>query len=167
MVKNQDNNNYQYDLETWWSDGLNFTCIPECGRCCNEPDGLVFLSTIDAENLSRHFGMSVDDWIERDCTRYRDGRIVLKSRESDGICIYLSENMSCEVYDEKPTQCSAFPWWKENLKNERSWEKTKQICPGIDDKDALRISANVIYEWINRDIESTRGFRRYTKSKKE
>ena len=157
----------QYDLDAWWSDGLNFSCIPECGRCCNEPDGLVFLSTKDAESLSQHFGMQVNEWIDRDCTRYRDGRIILKSRDSDGICIYLSENMSCNVYDEKPTQCSAFPWWKENIKNERSWEKTKRICPGIDSEGAEKIRPDVISKWVNKDIESTKGFRRYTKSKNE
>ena len=123
-------------LEEWWSDGLNFTCIPSCGRCCNEPDGLVFLSIKDAENLSKFHNMEVNEWIERDCKRYRDGRIVLKSNHSDGICIYLSNDMSCNVYESKPTQCSAFPWWKENLKNEYTWEKTKKMCPGIDFENA-------------------------------
>ena len=167
MPKNNNINPQKKRLEQWWSDGLNFTCIPECGRCCNEPDGLVFLSIKDAEKLSGLFKMEVNEWIERDCTRYRDGRIILKSREVDGICIYLSPDMSCNVYEEKPTQCSAFPWWKENLKNERAWQKTKNVCPGIDSENAQITHSNIIESWINKDIESTKGFRRYVESKNE
>ena len=148
-------------LEEWWSDGLQFTCIPDCGRCCNEPDGLVFLSTKDAMNLSEFHNMEVNDWIERDCTRHRDGRIILKSNESDGICIYLLDDMSCSVYESKPIQCSAFPWWKENLKNEYTWQKIKKTCPGIDLENAPIITSNIIEKWVNADIESTKGFRKY------
>ncbi len=69
--------------------GVPFSCQPNCGRCCDEPGGIVYLSTRDAERISAHHGLEVDVWLERDCRQTLDGRDVLKSRASDEVCIFL------------------------------------------------------------------------------
>ena len=86
----------------WWITGVKFSCQTGCGKCCDEPGGIVYLSRHDAKRISSSMGMSVDDWLARDCKQTYDGRYILKSRKSDGICIYLSEDKTCNIYQNRP-----------------------------------------------------------------
>ncbi|DAC36795.1 MAG TPA: YkgJ family cysteine cluster protein, partial [Candidatus Poseidoniaceae archaeon] len=95
----------------------------------------------------------------RDCTTSLNGRLVLRSRPSDGICIYLDGEKRCSVYEDRPQQCAAFPWWSENLRSMRAWRKIRRTCPGIDAPDALRVEGDVIRLHVARDLESGRGVR--------
>ena len=123
----------------WWDQGVHFTCLPDCGKCCDEPGGIVFLSRNDAERIAKHFNLDLKEWIKNHCRTSHDGRFILESKPEDGRCIYLNKDKKCDIYEVKPSQCSAFPFWGENLISERSWSKTKQICPGIDYPDAILI----------------------------
>tara|TARA_B100000287_G_scaffold404136_1_gene426539 strand:- start:1494 stop:1967 length:474 start_codon:yes stop_codon:yes gene_type:complete len=143
----------------WWESGIKFTCLPNCGKCCNEPNGIVYLSLKDMTRLAAFQNMQLSDWIKRDCRKTLDGRYVLKSKPENLICIYLDDDLKCNVYDSKPDQCSAFPWWNENLVNEKAWEKTKQICPGIEHPEALIIDNKTIKFWIEADKISEKGVR--------
>jgi len=143
----------------WWSKGLRFTCLPDCGRCCDEPDGIVFLSLSDAQRLAEHHDLDVDAWVKRDCVTSSDGRHILRTREHDRICIYLGDDMRCTVYSAKPDQCSAFPWWTENLATKEGWADTKELCPGIDHPTAIVVEQDTIRLWIEKDLHSLRGFR--------
>lgn len=111
--------------------------------------------------------MSVDDWLERDARKTYDGRFVLKSREDDGICIHLNENQQCSIYEVRPQQCKAFPWWGENLASDRSWSQVKELCPGIDAEDALVVEGNIIRLHVFSDRESTKGFREWPPQARE
>ena len=75
----------------WWMSGVPFSCQPNCGKCCDEPGGIVYLRTQDAQLLANHHEMKVTDWLERDCTQTMDGRYILKSDQYSDICIYLDE----------------------------------------------------------------------------
>ncbi len=143
----------------WWESGIKFTCLPGCGKCCNEPNGIVYLSLKDMNRLAAHHKLLLSDFIKKDCRKTLDGRYVLKSKPENLICIYLNQNLNCTVYDSKPDQCSAFPWWNENLQTKKSWEKTKNICPGIDHPDALLIDKNTIKFWVEADKISEKGVR--------
>ena len=145
----------------WWESGIEFTCLPDCGKCCDEPGGIVYLSSKDAQNLADFHGLAVEEWLVRDCRKTIDGRYILKSSEEDEICIYLAEDKSCNVYSAKPTQCSAFPWWAENLRSERAWKKTEKLCPGLKHEDAILIDGKTIRLWVEADLEATIGFRRW------
>ena len=68
-----------------------FSCQPNCGKCCDEPGGIVYLRPQDAQLLANHHGMEVSDWLERDCSQTMDGRYILKSDQYTDICIYLDE----------------------------------------------------------------------------
>ena len=143
----------------WYSEGVRFECQPDCGKCCDQPGGVVFLARHDAERLAKHHEMEVQDWLDRDCTRSQNGRYVLRSREQDGICIYLNDDKSCSVYKAKPDQCSAFPWWNENMVSNRSWHKTVQLCPGLRQPEADAISLPVIQGHLEKDRVAEKGFR--------
>ena len=139
--------------------GVEFSCQEGCGRCCDEPGGIVYLSPRDAERISQSHEMNVEDWLERDCRKTLDGRYVLKSRPVDDVCIYLDENKQCSIYSERPQQCAAFPWWGENLATERAWKKVKEECPGLTAEDAIVIDGETIRIHVFADRESTKGFR--------
>ena len=143
----------------WWMSGVKFSCQSGCGKCCDQPGGIVYLSIKDAERISNHSGLSVDDWLERDARKTYDGRFVLKSREDDGICIHLDENQQCSIYEVRPQQCKAFPWWGENLATDRAWNEVKETCPGLTADDALVIDGESIRIHVFADRESTKGFR--------
>ena len=143
----------------WWMKGVKFSCQEGCGRCCDEPGGIVYLSPRDAERISQSHEMNVEDWLERDCRKTLDGRYVLKSRPVDDVCIYLDENKQCSIYSERPQQCAAFPWWGENLATERAWKKVKEECPGLTAEDAIIIDGETIRIHGFADRESTKGFR--------
>lgn len=143
----------------WWMKGVEFSCQEGCGRCCDEPGGIVYLSPRDAERISQSHEMNVEDWLERDCRLTLDGRYVLKSRPVDDVCIYLDENKQCSIYSVRPQQCAAFPWWGENLATERAWKKVKEECPGLTAEDAIVIDGETIRIHVFADRESTKGFR--------
>jgi len=145
----------------WWMSGVNFSCQSGCGKCCDQPGGIVYLSIADAERISQHSGLSVEEWLERDARKTYDGRYVRKSREEDGICIHLNEHQQCSIYQVRPQQCKAFPWWGENLISDRSWNQVKEQCPGIDAEDAVLVEGNTIRLHIFSDRESTKGFREW------
>jgi hypothetical protein len=143
----------------WYQQGVPFLCLPDCGKCCNQPGGVVFLARHDAAKLATHFSMEVESWLEQDCRRSADGRWVLKSKGEDGSCIYLNDDNQCTVYDSKPDQCSAFPWWNENMRSTRDWHKTIQLCPGLRHPDAKKIPLPVIQSHLDADAVAEKGFR--------
>ena len=145
--------------------GVRFACQASCGRCCDEPGGIVYLSPDDASRLAEHAGLSVEAWLERDTRQTFDGRYVLKSRESDGVCIHLNEQKQCDIYEVRPQQCKAFPWWGENLATPSAWEKTKASCPGIDAEDAILVDGQTIRLNVFSDRTSTKGFREWPVAK--
>jgi hypothetical protein len=146
-------------------EGVPFSCQSECGKCCDEPGGIVFLSTNDVQRIAEHFEMEVLDWLERDCRKTLDGRYILNSRNSDDVCIYLDESKQCQIYQVRPQQCAAFPWWSENLSSQRAWNEVKKTCPGLTADDAIVIDGNAIRIQIFSDRQATKGFYKWPTSK--
>ena len=140
-------------------EGVAFSCQDNCGRCCDEPGGIVYLSITDAERIAQAHDMDVESWLERDCRQTLDGRYILKSRPVDDVCIYLDEKKQCSIYSVRPQQCAAFPWWSENLATDRAWKETKESCPGLTAEDAIVIDGQNIRIHMFADRESTKGFR--------
>ena len=140
----------------WWADGVHFSCQPDCGRCCDEPGGIVYLSRNDVKRIAK---LSLREYLKRDCTTTLDGRYILRSNQSDGICIYLDGKKQCGIYEVRPQQCKAFPWWAENLRSKRSLNKVKSSCPGLTAEDAILIRGEEIRLHVHSDRQSTQGFR--------
>ncbi|MBA4694906.1 MAG: YkgJ family cysteine cluster protein [Candidatus Poseidoniales archaeon] len=145
----------------WWMDGVPFQCQPDCGKCCDEPGGIVYLRPDDARIMASHHQMGVQEWLDRDCRQTIDGRWILKSDPITDICIYLDENKKCTVYQARPAQCKSFPFWAENVRSERSWKRTVSECPGLDSEDAIIIDGNTIRMKIIDDRDAMRGFREW------
>ena len=150
----------------WWKNGVHFSCQPNCGKCCDEPGGIVYLSPDDATRLAAHAELDVEAWLERGTRQTYDGRYVLKSREEDGICIHLNAQQQCNIYEVRPQQCRAFPWWGENMATPSSWASVKRNCPGIDAEDAILVDGQTIRLNIFADRTSTKGFRTWPPTKR-
>ncbi len=148
--------------QPWFSAGVRFECQPDCGKCCDQPGGVVFLAPHDAARLAAHHDMGVEEWLARDCVPSQNGRFVLKSRTSDGVCIFLAEDKTCSVYEAKPDQCSAFPWWRENMSSNRSWHKTVQLCPGLRHAGAKTVTLPVIQGHLDKDAVAEKGFKKWS-----
>ncbi len=146
-------------MRPWWMDGVPFMCQANCGKCCDEPGGIVYLSEKDAKRISAHHNMDLKSWLQRDCKQTLDGRYILQSRDVDDICIYLDENKQCTIYNVRPQQCAAFPWWGENLATQRAWNRVVEECPGLTAEDAIMVDGNLIRIQVFSDRESSRGFR--------
>jgi len=146
-------------MSAWWSNGVRFGCQPLCGKCCDQPGGVVFLTTSDINRMADFHELSFREFIEQHCTKSMNGRVVLKSNEKSGICIFLNETKQCSIYTVRPQQCKAYPWWAENLRNEHKWNETKVLCPGIDADDAIIIDGKTIRMHVLADREASKGFR--------
>jgi len=144
----------------WWQAGVRFTCLPNCGRCCDEPNGLVYLTKEDAKRISKSMNKDTKKWLEEDARKTHDGRFVLKSTQK-GTCIYIEDDKSCKIHSVKPAQCSAFPFWGENVRDDPSWRKTIEICPGLVHPDAILIDGDTIRALIESDAIAERGFRKW------
>ncbi len=143
----------------WWMNGVPFSCQPDCGKCCDEPGGIVYLRPEDAQIMANYHNMSVEDWLEKDCHQTIDGRYILNSDPITQICIYLDENKKCIVYEARPAQCRSYPFWSENVRSDRSWKRTVSECPGLEADEAIIIDGNTIRMKILDDRDAMRGFR--------
>ncbi|MBS0634094.1 MAG: YkgJ family cysteine cluster protein [Verrucomicrobia bacterium] len=116
----------------WYKEGLRFKCT-ECGKCCTGAPGFVWITQEEMEAMARHLAISVD-LFKRRYVRIRNNRLCLVEKKSENnACIFL-EGKRCQIYQVRPKQCRTFPWWKENLHSEESWNVAARDCEGINDE---------------------------------
>jgi Fe-S-cluster containining protein len=118
--------------DRWYQKGLNFTCT-RCSRCCRHDSGYVFLSETDISALASHFSLDRQAFIKRYCTSVDLGlakRISLIEQENFD-CVFWKDG-GCSVYDARPLQCRAYPFWPQILDSPASWQDVRHECPGID-----------------------------------
>jgi Fe-S-cluster containining protein len=75
----------------------------------------------------------------------RTYRLSLKEKTNYD-CIFCSPDGDCSVYETRPLQCRAFPFWSSVLKNKQSWEETARDCPGMD--QGTLHSPDSIKKWL-------------------
>jgi uncharacterized protein len=117
--------------------GLRFKCTL-CGNCCTGPEGYVLFNDEEAAALAARLGISITDFI-RDYTKETPlGRSLRETRTSFGLdCVFLDRDSIpgkavCGVYQDRPSQCRTWPFWKSLVQSRRAWEVAKRGCPGID-----------------------------------
>ncbi|MDF1563086.1 MAG: YkgJ family cysteine cluster protein [Deltaproteobacteria bacterium] len=113
--------------EAWLAAGLRFECQGS-GRCCTSrgEHGFVYLSLADRRRLARHLELATGAFTRRYCEK-SGGLFHLKAPEQD--CRFL-EGGRCSVYEARPEQCRAWPFWSENLEP-GVWEReVAAFCPG-------------------------------------
>ncbi|MCY3020585.1 MAG: YkgJ family cysteine cluster protein [Planctomycetota bacterium] len=113
----------------WFGNGLRFSCVAGCLRCCTGAPGDVLISPEELRRIAAHLGLPAEEF-EAGCVRhYSSGKISLTER-SNGDCVLLN-NQGCSVYAVRPRQCRDYPFWPEIVRSPRTWQREARRCPGI------------------------------------
>jgi Fe-S-cluster containining protein len=138
--------------EPFYASGLSFSCT-RCSRCCRGDPGYIFLSQDDLRALLRRLSLDFKTFFGKYCTLIDTGtgmalslrdvitRDVVRNKEQAGSktaydCVFWSKG-GCAVYEDRPVQCSTYPFWASIMNSAASWHEESFACPGID-KGELR-----------------------------
>jgi Fe-S-cluster containining protein len=61
-------------------------------------------------------------------------------------CIFWKSGEGCSVYESRPLQCRAFPFWASVLEGEESWKAMAEECPGMN--SGCLHTPDSIKEWL-------------------
>jgi Fe-S-cluster containining protein len=123
-----------------YDQGLYFSCR-RCSACCRYESGYVFLSGADAALLAETLKMGYTEFMETFCRwiPFPGGTERLSLQETpDYDCVFWgffpgrAKGEGCGVYDARPLQCRAFPFWHSALHSGGAWRRLARDCPGMD-----------------------------------
>ncbi len=137
-------------MNKWYEKGLRFKCT-ECGKCCSGFEGFVWLSPQDIEKLSKHFGLTSEDFLKKYTRKIGNRTSLIEKRNFD--CIFYKDK-KCTVYQARPSQCKTFPFWPEHLKKTKDWTKAKKFCEGIDHPEGDLIPLEKIQKTLQSYFEN-------------
>lgn len=117
--------------------GLRFGCT-QCGNCCSGGPGVVLLNDDEMDALAKRLDLSREQ-LERDYTHPTSRGPSLNEKVSPhGLdCVFLDREAVpgravCGVYEDRPSQCRSWPFWRELTRSRRDWVKASADCPGLD-----------------------------------
>jgi uncharacterized protein len=117
--------------------GLRFGCT-QCGNCCSGPPGVVLVNDQEIDALASRLSMDRQRFIEQHTHETGRGRSLNEHRTEHGMdCIFLDRakvpgRAVCSVYEDRPSQCRAWPFWRDLTRTRRTWVKASANCPGLD-----------------------------------
>jgi Fe-S-cluster containining protein len=116
-------------VSAWYDGGVRFACQPDCGKCCTRHGDYdyVYLDRRDVRRLAAKLALTVPAFRARH-TRRDEGHTILIM---DGPACPFLDGTRCRVYDARPSQCSTFPFWPENVRTRAAWEQLASFCPGV------------------------------------
>ena len=115
----------------------------------------MFISLKDASVLMAALQMKFGEFKEAFC------RWVPLSEETEQLslkekpnfdCIFWKTGLEscpeggCSVYESRPLQCRAFPFWSSVLNSRMNWQNTARECPGMD--SGVLHSCDSIKKWL-------------------
>ena len=133
----------------FYSQGLRFSC-KRCSACCRYEPGYVFLSDRDVSKLKTALELGEEEFLARYCRWIpaEDGKSGLSLKEKSNYdCVFWAKETGCAVYEARPLQCVAFPFWPTVLENKDSWELTAKECPGMN--QGIDHSCESIEKWLS------------------
>ena len=139
------------DETPFYAQGLRFTCT-RCSVCCRHDAGFVFLSKKDASRLGKALNMGQKEFMETYCRWIpsENGTSQLSLKEKSNFdCIFWRQaepEGGCSVYETRPLQCRAFPFWASVVDSKDSWNCTAGVCPGMNQGELH--PAQSIKKWL-------------------
>lgn len=117
--------------DSFYKDGLRFSC-QRCSSCCRFDPGIVNLSNCDLQKLLGWANLDEESFIAKYCrwVPKADGFEYLCLKEKENFDCILWDN-GCKAYENRPFQCSSYPFWPSLLTDEDWWEANAQDCPGV------------------------------------
>jgi len=144
----------------FYSQGLNFSCI-RCSACCRYESGFVFLSQKDVLVIEKALNMKHPEFIQTYCrwisSVNNTCQLALKEKTNFD-CIFWTDKLKegqiqeenieegCSIYNARPLQCRAFPFWAAVVCDKESWEMTAKDCPGMG--QGVLHSRDSIEKWL-------------------
>jgi uncharacterized protein len=125
--------------EPFYAPGLRFSCA-RCSYCCRGDPGFIFLSKCDLRRLLHRLRLDFKTFFREYCTLVDAGTgmaLSLRDVMAQGgarpvyDCVFWGRE-GCEVYDDRPIQCSTYPFWVSIVDSKASWREEARSCPGID-----------------------------------
>ena len=119
--------------DLFYAQGLRFSCV-RCSACCRHESGYVFLSEKDTSVLGAALNMGYEELAEAYCRWIPsdNGTWQLSLKEKSNYdCVFWLRKGGCSVYNARPLQCRAYPFWSSVLSSKGSWKEAGKDCPGI------------------------------------
>lgn len=97
----------------------------QCANCCKNYSPR--FKTTDIKRISRHLKMKESDFIETYLLLDSDGDYIAKTAP----CPFLGADNHCSIYEERPGDCTRYPYTDEDvlLKRQQLTQKNSQVCP--------------------------------------
>lgn len=101
----------------------------DCANCCKNYSPR--FKTPDIKRISRVLKMRESEFIEKYLRLDEDGDYVVRSTP----CPFLNNDNSCQIYDDRPSDCSRFPYTDEDVLFKRIplTLKNSTFCPIVFD----------------------------------
>lgn len=121
----------------WYAAGLRFECT-SCGNCCSGGPGYVWVNDTELQRIASFLGISPQAAADACCRTVGNRTSLREVRNAVGQydCIFLAGQSDgrrvCRIYDVRPAQCRAWPFWEGNLIDPDAWRRAARKCPGID-----------------------------------
>lgn len=96
-----------------------------CAACCKNYSPR--FKTPDIKRISKYLGLKESIFIDRYLRVDDEGDFVVKSTP----CPFLNDNNTCSIYDQRPSDCSRFPYTNEDvfIKRQALTIKNSEFCP--------------------------------------
>jgi uncharacterized protein len=116
--------------ECFYENGLRFQC-QRCSGCCRGEPGYVFLQEDDIERLARRLGTDRSGFLKRYCRVVEMGleRLYSLKEKKNNDCEFWDSG--CSLYDDRPVQCSSYPFWSHIMEAAANWKAEAASCPGM------------------------------------
>ena len=119
-MKRLSNRSYFFDQ------GVRFEC-QRCGACCTGDPGIIYVNKNEVERIAKYLAVQASCCIEKYLYPYGTGYSI--KEHADGRCLFYKDG--CTIYPVRPDQCETFPFWFENLRSLKKWQRVSRECPGI------------------------------------
>ena len=112
----------------------------------------MFLSRKDTSRLEKALNVDHDEFVDTYCrwVPSTNGKKLSLKETVNFDCIFwsLQEGGGCAVYNDRPLQCRAFPFWDSILSSPGAWKTASKDCPGMNRGDLH--TGMSIKKWLDR-----------------
>ena len=115
-----------YNRSYFFDHGIHFEC-QRCGTCCTGDPGIIHIEREEFTRIAEYLTVQVPIFIEKYLYPIKSGHSIRE--HADGRCCFYENR--CTIYPVRPDQCKTFPFWFENLRSQKKWNRISRECPGI------------------------------------
>ena len=115
--------------EPWYRNGLRFKCT-RSGNCCSGAPGVVRITHQDITDLAGYLDIGEAKFRQVYTREVGENELSLKEK-SNHDCIFFQKDKGCTVYEHRPRQCRAWPFWHHVVSSPERWAEESKHCPGM------------------------------------